>query len=48
MIFEKFHDPGPAKKFKNFKFLKKIVFLETNKIVQINIPNNILGSFGEF
>ena len=48
MIFEKFHDPGPAKKFKNFKFSKKIVFLETIKKVLYPVLNNILGSYGEF
>ena len=48
MIFEKFHDPGPAKKFKNFKFFKKSFLLETIKKVLIPVLNNILGSFGEF
>ena len=48
MIFEKFHDPGPAKKFKNLKFSKKILLLKTIKKVLISVLNNILGSFGEF
>ena len=40
--------PDLQKSSKIPNFSKKIVFLETNKIVQINIPKNILGSFGEF
>ena len=48
MIFEKFHDPGPAKKFKNLKFFQKIFLLETIKKVLIPVLNNILGSFCEF
>ena len=40
--------PNLQKSSKISNFSKKIVFLETNKKVQINIPNNILGSFGEF
>ena len=48
MIFEKFDDPGPAKKFKNLKFFEEIFLLETVKKVLINASNNILGSFCEF
>ena len=48
VIFEIFHDPGPAKKFKNFKFFQKIFLLKTIKKVLIPVLNNILGSFGEF
>ena len=40
--------PDLQKSSKILNFSKKIVFLEANKIVQINIPNNILSSFGEF
>ena len=48
MIFEKFHDPGPAKKFKNLKFFQKIFLLETINKVLIPVLNNILGNLGEF
>ena len=48
MIFEKFHDPGPAKKFKNFKYFQKNFLLQTIKKVLIPVLNNILDSFGEF
>ena len=47
-IFEKFHDPGPAKKFKKFGNVKKIFLLETTKKVLFHVRNNILGRFGEF
>ena len=40
--------PDLQKSSKIWNFSKKIVFLETNKKVQINILNNILGSFCEF
>ena len=48
MIFEKFHDPGPGKKFKKFEILQKFFFLETSKKVLIYVPNTVLGSFSEF
>ena len=48
MIFEKFHDPGLAKKFKNLKFFQKMFLLKTIKKVLIPVLNNILGSFCEF
>ena len=48
VIFEKFHDLGPAKRFKNLKFLEKFFLLRTIKKVLIHVLNNILGSFREF
>ena len=44
VIFEKFHDPGPAKKFKKFgKPKKKNFFLETTKKVLIHVGKNHFG-----
>ena len=48
VVFEKFHEPGPAKKFKKFGNIQKKFFLETTKKILIHVRNNILGSFGEF
>ena len=49
VIFEKFHDPGPAKKFKKFgNILKKMFSRNNQKSLFWLFENNISGSFGEF
>ena len=48
VIFEKFHDPGPAKKFKKCENFQKNFWDLTTKKALIYIPNIASGSFGEF
>ena len=40
--------PDLQKSSKKLKFFKKFLLLETTQKVLIHVPNNILGSFGEF